>query len=148
MEAVHTTRSRMRRADGGELVRSLWLAQPGAYLRYHDLPGEGPALVYLPGLGIASSAHFPALAAQPALAGWRPLLVDPLGFGFSDRPQDFGYTLDDHARTVAALLDHLGLAGCAVFGHSWGGSVAVALAALRPELVARLVPAGAHPHPG
>ena len=21
-------------------MRSLWLAQPGAYLRYHDLPGD------------------------------------------------------------------------------------------------------------
>jgi pimeloyl-ACP methyl ester carboxylesterase len=62
-----------------------------------------------------------------------------LGHGFSDRPGTFDYTLESHATTIASLLDHLGLTGCAVIGHSMGGSVAITLAALRPELVARLV---------
>jgi len=49
---------------------------------------------------------------------------------------------------VAALLDHVGLVGCAIFGHSWGGSVAIALARLRPDLVSRLVLAEANLEPG
>jgi pimeloyl-ACP methyl ester carboxylesterase len=129
-------------------MRFVYLADLDAHLRYHDLPGKGPARIYLPGLGGASSAGFPGLLVQPALAGHRSLLVDPLGFGFSDRPEAFGYTLEDHARTVAALLDHVGLAACAVVGHSWGGSVAITLAALRPDLVSRLVLAEANLDPG
>lgn len=132
----------------GDTMRALLLAHLGAYLRYHDMPGEEPACVYLPGLGLGSSGSFPPLVAQPPLAGRRSLLVDPLGFGFSDRPEAFSYTLEDHARTVAALLDHVDLAGCAVFSHSWGGSVAVALATLRPDLVVRLVLAEANLEPG
>lgn len=135
-------------ADVEDPMRSLFLAQPGAYLRYHDLPGQEPACVYLAGLGGGATASFPPLVAHPGLAGRRSLLVDPLGFGYSDRPQAFSYTLEDHARTVAALVDHLGLAGCALFGWSWGGSIAIALATLRPELVGRLVLAEANLEPG
>ena len=120
-------------------MQGLFIRQHDAWLRYHDLPGREPACVFLHGLACASSSDFPTLVAQPALAGQRSVLVDLLGFGFSDRPSGFGYTLEDHAGTVAVLLDHLGLRGCTVVGHSMGGSVAIVLAALRPDLVGRLV---------
>ena len=120
-------------------MQALFLGQPAAWLRYHDLPGRAPACVYLHGLACAASSDFPALVAQPPLVGRRALLVDLLGFGFSDRPAGFSYAIEDHAATVAALLDHLGLTGCVVVGHSMGGSVAIALATLRPDLVGQLV---------
>lgn len=129
-------------------MQALFLSQHDAWLRYHDLPGREPACVYLHGLACASSSDFPTLAAQPALAGRRSVLVDLLGFGFSDRPAGFGYTLEDHAGTVAVLLDHLGLRGSVVIGHSMGGSVAIVLATLRPELVGRLVIAEGNLEPG
>jgi pimeloyl-ACP methyl ester carboxylesterase len=71
-------------------------------------------------------------------------LVDWLGSGFSDPPQQFSYSLDDHAATAAALLDHLGLKACVVVGHSMGGAIAIALATARPDLVAQLVLAEAN----
>lgn len=120
-------------------MQSRFLPQWQAYIRYHDLPGAEPARVYLHGLGSASSADFPTIVAHPALRQHRSLLIDFLGFGFSDRPEGYGYSLEDHCQTVAELLDYLGLQGCAVIGHSMGGSVAITLAALRPNLVSRLV---------
>lgn len=129
-------------------MRAYFVERANAYLRYHDLPGCGPARVYLPGLGGGSSSSFPPLASQTALAGYRSLLIDPLGFGYSDRPRDYSYSLEDHARAVADLLDHIGLTGYAVFGASWGGSIAIALATLRPDLVGRLVLAEANLEPG
>jgi pimeloyl-ACP methyl ester carboxylesterase len=120
-------------------VESLFLPEWDAFLRYHDLPGREPARVYLHGLGLASSATFPRVVVEPALAGHRSLLVDLLGFGYSDRPERFGYRLEDHAGTVAALLDRLALDRCALIGHSLGGSVAIALAATRPDLASCLV---------
>lgn len=129
-------------------MRALLLAEHGGWLRYHDLLGRKPARVFLHGLGSASSADFPAVVASPALAGHRSVLIDLLGFGFSDRPAQFSYTLEDHAHTVATLLASLGLTGCAVVGHSLGGSVAILLAALYPDLVARLVLAEANLDPG
>lgn len=116
-------------------------AIPGsdARMRFHDLPGDAPVHVFLPGLACASSADFPETTGHPGVAGFRSILVDPLGAGFSDRPTGFSYTLEDHADTVAALLDMLGVTGAVVVGHSMGGSIGVLLAARRPDLVAELI---------
>lgn len=108
-------------------------------LRYHDLPGEEPALVLVHGLGCASSCDYPAVAADPALRGRRMLLIDLLGSGFSDRPEAFGYTIDDHARSIVALVDRLGLAQVDLFGHSMGGSVAIAAATMLGARLGRLI---------
>ena len=120
-------------------MRALHLPDLDAYLRYHDLAGREPVCVYLHGLGLASSADFPAIVRHPRLVPYRALLVDLLGFGFSDRPDAFSYALEAHAATVARLLDHLALRECRLVGHSFGGSVAIVLAVTRPDLVAGLV---------
>ena len=129
-------------------MNSLWLAERRAYIRFHDFPGSEPVLVLLHGLGSASSADFPAVARQSALAKFRMILPDFLGFGFSDRPADFDYSLEGHAETVYQILHHLGLSNVYLFGHSMGGAVAVALAAAHPELIRRLVLAEANLDPG
>ena len=120
----------------------------GAYLRYEDVPGDEEPIVWLHGLGCAASADFAHVAAHPSLRGHRSLLIDLLGHGYSDAPKDFGYALEDHARTVAALMDHLGLSHSPVFGHSMGGSVAITVAAERPDLVSRLIIAEGNLDPG
>lgn len=70
-------------------MQSLLLHEHGAYLCYHDLPGAEPARVFIHGLGSASSAEFVWTAAHPLLRENRSILVDPPGFGYSDRPRRF-----------------------------------------------------------
>ena len=127
---------------------SLRLDRPGSVLRYLDLPGDLPPFVFIHGLGCAGTSHFPEVSAHPLISGHRRVLIDLFGHGYSDRPDDFGYTLEEHAQTVAQLLDHLSLTSCGLFGHSMGGSVAITLAALRPDLVSRLILAEANLDPG
>jgi pimeloyl-ACP methyl ester carboxylesterase len=127
---------------------SLLLNPPNAYLRYLDFPGDDLPIVWLHGLGCAASSDFARVVASPPMAGHRSLLVDLFGHGFSDSPEDFSYTLEEHARCVSQLLDHLSLNRCAVFGHSMGGSVAITLAAQRPDLVSRLIIAEGNLDPG
>ncbi len=129
-------------------MKSLWMPQHSACIRFHDFPGSEPAIVLLHGLGSASSADFPALARQPALSRFRFILPDFLGFGFSDKPADFDYSLESHAETVYRILQHLGLSNVCLFGHSMGGAVAVALTAAHPEPISRLVLAEANLDPG
>ncbi|MFF0415825.1 alpha/beta fold hydrolase [Kitasatospora sp. NPDC004745] len=127
----------------------------GDLIRWVELPGAEPARLYLHGLGASSPVYFAAAAAHPVLAGRRSLLLDLLGFGISDRPADFGYTLEQHADAVAAALAAEGLTGVEVVGHSMGGAVAVVLAHRHPRLVSRLLlvdanldPAAPGPRPG
>uniref|UniRef100_A0AAU2UXS9 Alpha/beta hydrolase n=1 Tax=Streptomyces sp. NBC_00003 TaxID=2903608 RepID=A0AAU2UXS9_9ACTN len=111
----------------------------GSWIRWTESEGEGPALVYVHGLGSMSAVYHAHIAGHPALAGRRQLFVDLPGHGISDRPADFGYTLEDHAGALAAALDAAGVTGAELVAHSMGGAVAVVLADRRPDLVARLV---------
>lgn len=129
-------------------MEGLFLKAHNATLRYHDFPGEAPACVFLHGLGSASSSVFPKSVRHPLLVRYRALLIDFLGFGYSDRPQDFSYTLKEHASTIAELLDQLELKGCAAIGHSMGGSIAIVLAAERPDLVSNLIVVEGNLDPG
>jgi pimeloyl-ACP methyl ester carboxylesterase len=89
---------------------------------------------------MASHATFASIVAEhPDLAAHRTVFVDLLGSGFSDGPENFGYSLEEHAGAVAMLLDELDLKGCSVIGYSMSGAVAITLAAIRPDLVSRLV---------
>jgi pimeloyl-ACP methyl ester carboxylesterase len=120
-------------------MHDLYLPELDARLRYHDLPGEETTCVYLHGLGSAFSADFPRIVRDPRLASHRAVLIDLMGFGFSDHPETFSHTLQAHAETVASVLDNLGLQQCHVVGHSMGGSIAIVLADARPDLVSGLV---------
>ncbi|MFE9403489.1 alpha/beta fold hydrolase [Streptomyces sp. NPDC006530] len=111
----------------------------GSRIRWTQSEGEGPALVYVHGLGSMSAVYHAHIAGHPALAGRRQLFVDLPGHGISDRPADFGYTLEDHAGALAAALDAAGVTGAELVAHSMGGAVAIVLAARRPDLVARLL---------
>lgn len=123
----------------GECVRTLDLGGGLGRLRFHDLPGEGVPLVFVHGLGCASSCDYPRVATDPALADRRIVLLDLLGFGFSDKPVDFSYTVEDHARAVGALVSCLPLPAVDLFGFSMGGAVAIVVAASMPDRVRHLV---------
>lgn len=59
----------------------------------------------------------------------------------SDSPAD-GYALENQARDLAALLDHLQLDSAHVIGSSAGGPIAIIFAALWPHRVRSLILAG------
>lgn len=110
-----------------------------ATMRYHDLPGSGIPILFVHGLGCAGSFDYPEVAAQPELQNHRRILVDLLGAGFSDRPEDFGYTADNHAAYLQEFIADIGLSSFVLYGHSLGGAVAISLAARCPERTRRLI---------
>ena len=98
----------------------LKLSGQDAMLRFHDLPGSGTPLVFIHGLGCASSCDYPQVTADSALTGRRCILVNLLGSGYSDRPERFEYRVEDHARIVVELIQNLEQE-IDLFGHSMGG---------------------------
>jgi len=129
-------------------MKSLLIPKYDSYIRFHDLPGDEPALVLLHGLGSASSVDYPSITHIPGLSRFRFILPDLFGFGYSDRPDNFDYSLQAHAETIYEVIHSLGLSGVNLFGHSMGGAIAVALTAAHPELINRLVLAEANLDPG
>ena len=82
-------------------------------------------LIFVHGLGCASSCDYPRVAADPALAGRRAILVDLVGSGFCEAPLAFDYSIAAQARTIVELVDRLGLAAVDLYGHSMGGAIAI-----------------------
>lgn len=83
--------------------------------------------------------------AIPVLSAGRRLIVPSLRYHWpnpwapSDEEAHRSYTVATHAADVAALIERLGIGPVDLVGHSYGGTVAAALAAARPDLVRRLV---------
>lgn len=111
----------------------------GSCIRWTETAGAEPARVYVHGLGAMSAVYHAHIAARAELAGRRSLFLDLPGHGISDRPEHFGYSLEEHADAVACALDAAGVTGAELIAHSMGGSVAIVLAHRRPDLVSRLV---------
>ncbi|MBB1200781.1 alpha/beta hydrolase [Enterobacteriaceae bacterium 89] len=111
-------------------MQSLFSTIAGGSVRWHDIPGVGHPVLFIHGLGCASSYDYPRIVTDPAFGGRRAILIDLPGFGYSDKPQDYDYSTTQQARVVAELIDALGLKKVDVFGHSMGGSIATELAEL------------------
>lgn len=100
--------------------------------------GAGPAVVMLHGFGGSSYSW---RAVDTALADrFRVLSVDLSGFGYSERPRGKeAYTRDGQGAMVLGVLDALGIEHAHLVGHSYGGAIAMALAARHPERFDSLV---------
>jgi pimeloyl-ACP methyl ester carboxylesterase len=99
--------------------------------------GEGPdPVVCLHGI---TAQHRAFTSAARHVGPVRGLVgVDLRGRGDSDKP-DSGYGLEAHAGDVVRVLDHLGLEGATIAGHSMGAFVALKAALLYPDRVRALV---------
>jgi pimeloyl-ACP methyl ester carboxylesterase len=110
-------------------------ADVGGFRLHHDVRGTGPTVLFLHGFSSFLQAWDGEAGALAATH--KCILVDLPGHGLSDRrPGD--YTPDGVARKVLALLDSLGERRVSIVAHSWGASVALAIALAAPERVDRI----------
>ena len=98
----------------------------------------GAPVVLVPGL-FGSAFGFRKLVPLLTAAGYRAVVVEPLGIGSSSRPRKANYSLTAQAGRIAAVLDSLGVRGVLIVAHSIGASEAFRLAYHRPDLVRGLV---------
>jgi 4,5:9,10-diseco-3-hydroxy-5,9,17-trioxoandrosta-1(10),2-diene-4-oate hydrolase len=112
----------------------------GYRMHYID-QGEGPVVVWLHGSGPGASGHsnfkgnYPVIAA----AGYRCIVLDIVGFGFSDKPDDVDYPLAFFVECAKQTLDAIGVSRCTVVGNSLGGAIAIGMALEYPQLVENLI---------
>ena len=112
----------------------------GIRTNYHDSGGAGTPVLLIHGSGPGVSAWANWRLVMPALAQHaRVIAPDMVGFGYSERPEGFVYSMDAWVRQAVGLLDALGIERTDLVGNSFGGALSLALAIAHPERVRRLV---------
>ena len=112
----------------------------GIRTNYHDSGGAGAPVLLIHGSGPGVSAWANWRLVMPALAQQaRVIAPDMVGFGYTERPQGFVYSMDAWVRQAVGLLDALGIERTDLVGNSFGGGLSLALAIAHPERVRRLV---------
>jgi pimeloyl-ACP methyl ester carboxylesterase len=100
--------------------------------------GQGPPVILIPGLfGIHSGFNrvIPLLKDH-----YRLLAIDNFGTGQSGRPDSgFDYLVAEQADMVVAMMDELKITRCDIVGVSYGGMIALNIAARFPERVVSIV---------
>lgn len=110
----------------------------GIRTNYHDL-GEGPVVLLIHGSGPGVTAWANWRLTMPELAKrFRVIAPDMVGFGETERPAGYRYSMENWVAHLLGLLDALGVKQAHVVGNSFGGGLALALAIKAPRRVGRL----------
>lgn len=119
----------------GEPKSATYADIEGTRVRYLDTGGEGEAVVMIH--GFASSLETWDAVRPVVEKNRRVIALDLKGFGWTDRPEG-DYSPDAQARLVLGLMTLRGVDRATIVAHSWGASVALAVALMAPERVHRM----------
>jgi pimeloyl-ACP methyl ester carboxylesterase len=120
-------------------ANSHFVSVDGARVHFQEFGNAGdPPLVLIHGY-TASTYVWRSVAPMLADAGFHVVAVDLLGFGFSEKPRWFDYSIDSQARMISRFMDRIGIGRAIVVGSSYGGAVAATLALDYGERVEKIV---------
>ena len=119
--------------------RSHFVAVDGARIHFQEFGDiTKPTILLIHGY-TASSYVWRSTAPALARGGFHVIAIDMVGFGYSEKPRWFDYSIQSQAHTVARFMDRLGIGQATVVGSSYGGAVAATLALDHAERVDKLV---------
>ncbi len=114
----------------------------GITMHYHEAGSSDRGVVlFVHGSGPGASGWSNFKGNYPFLAehGYRTIVPDTMGYGYSTKPEEGAFSLSDVAAQYKGLLDSIGVDRVTVIGNSQGGAIAITLALDYPELVDKLV---------
>jgi len=139
-------RERAKQAERNNPPAGRFVEIRGVHLHYVER-GTGEPLVLLHGNGSMVQDFESSGLIGMAAKKYRVIAFDRPGFGRSERPRSTIWTPEAQADLIHAALRKLGVARAMVLGHSWGASVATALALKYPQAVCSLVLASGYYYP-
>jgi pimeloyl-ACP methyl ester carboxylesterase len=117
-------------------------------IRLHYLErGHGDPLVLLHGNGSMIEDFETSGLIDLAAKKHRVIVFDRPGYGHSERPRGTIWTPEAQADLLHRAMAKIGVPRATVLGHSWGASVAIALALKYPKAVTGLVLASGYYYP-
>jgi pimeloyl-ACP methyl ester carboxylesterase len=135
-----------RSAERNNPARGKFVEVDGIRLHYVE-QGKGEPLVVLHGNGSMIQDFASSGLIDLASKRYRVIAFDRPGFGHSERPRSTIWTAEEQGQLIGAALGKLGVSRATLLAHSWGCSVAVALALRSPDLVRGLVLASGYYYP-
>ncbi len=114
----------------------------GITMHYHEAgDAERGVVLFVHGSGPGASGWSNFKGNYPFLAehGFRTIVPDTMGYGYSTKPEEGAFSLDDVAGQYKALLDALDVDRATIIGNSQGGAIAITMALNYPELIDKLV---------
>src|SRR3954463_6578894 len=118
------------------VVRDIKVAD-GETLRTTSV-GNGQPIVLIPGV-FGGAFGYRKITGPLVAQGYRTIVIEPLGYGFSSHPKDADYSFGAQSDRVARTLDQLGVKQALFVAQSSGAAIAFRLALLRPDLVRGLL---------
>jgi pimeloyl-ACP methyl ester carboxylesterase len=116
---------------------------PGEILRTTTI-GSGRPVVLIPGI-FGGAYGFRRVTATLAAQGYRCIVIEPLGFGWSSHPSRADYSFAAQADRIGQVLDTLAAGDVLVIAQSTGAAMAYRLAYRRPGLVLGILSIGGGP---
>src|ERR1700755_2757854 len=135
-----------RKAQRDNPPKGKFIEIDGVRLHYVER-GKGRPLVLFHGNGSMIQDFESSGLIDLAAKNYKVIVFDRPGFGHSLRPRNVVWTPEAQADLFAKALDRLNVPRAIVLGHSWGASVAIALAIKHPSLVEALVLASGYYFP-
>ena len=116
---------------------------PFGQIHFQDTGGDGLPLI-LSHQSPLTSRQFDNVFKGLAAAGFRAVAIDTPGFGYSD-VTDFIPRIEDYAKVVPAVMDHLGIRQADMLGHHTGAMIVTEVAIQFPSRVRKLIMNGPGP---
>lgn len=116
--------------------QSRWFDSSAGRVHYID-EGTGPPIMFCHGSPTWSFLYRHVIKALRDR--FRCIAIDYPGFGMSERPAGYGYTISELTGVVGELIDHLRLENFIVAGQDWGGPIGLGAAVERADRVRGVV---------
>ena len=115
----------------------------GVRIHYQEAGDEkAPPIILIHGF-ISSNLIWANTLLPLARKGFRVIAPDLPGYGYSDKPADAEYTINEQAHAMVGLMDRLKIEKATIAGASYGGAIAATMALDYPERVEKLILVGA-----
>ena len=119
--------------------KSHFVSVDGMRVHYQEFgAATDPPILLIHGY-TASAYVWRSSAPMLAEEGFRVIAPDLIGFGYSEKPRWFEYSIAAQSRMISRFMDRIGIGRANLVGSSYGGAIAATIALQEPERVEKLI---------